>query len=318
MNTETRPLVSIITPVLNRQAMIGRCLMSVAKQTHPRIEHIIVDGGSTDGTLDVLRSFQETHPITWISGPDAGMYDAINKGMELAHGDILAYLNSDDLYLPWSVEVAASALRRRGDLCYGDMAVMAERRVGKRFFIQYYPAFDRKHFTYEGALGQPSVFWTRSVMDKIGGFDTSYELIGDCEYWLRAARSGMTLHHVKDVLAIQVEHGETLRTRRPERLDEEWAMLRAAYAEWAGPPRREWQERLAAGTSWRANQLRLIASAHRSKPTAWPRFLAWLKREGVDIPASGLLWFSLPGRGGGRPSLVDLPPLERALDALAS
>ena len=224
------------------------------------------------------------------------MYDAINKGMELAHGEILAYLNSDDLYLPWSVEMAASALRRRGDLCYGDMAVMAERRVGKRFFIQYYPAFDRKHFTYEGALGQPSVFWTRSVMDRIGGFDTSYELIGDCEYWLRAARSGMTLHHVKDVLAIQVEHGETLRTRRPERLDEEWAMLRAAYAEWAGPPRREWQERLAAGTSWRANQLRFIASAHRSKPTAWPRFLAWLKREGVDVPASGLLWFSLPGR----------------------
>ena len=141
------------------------------------------------------------------------MYDAINKGMELAHGDILAYLNSDDLYLPWSAEVAASALSRRGDVCYGDMAVMAERRVGRRFFIQYYPAFDRKHFTYQGALGQPSVFWTRSVMDKIGGFDTSYELIGDCEYWLRAARSGMTLRHVKDVLAIQVEHGDTLRGR---------------------------------------------------------------------------------------------------------
>ncbi len=98
MSIGSSPLVSIITPVLNRRAFIRQCLMSVAKQTHPRIEHIVIDGGSTDGTLDVLRSFQRTHPIKWISGPDEGMYDAINKGMELANGDILAYLNSDDLY----------------------------------------------------------------------------------------------------------------------------------------------------------------------------------------------------------------------------
>ena len=94
------------------------------------------------------------------------MYDAINKGMALAQGDILAYLNSDDLYLPWSVEVAAARWGEEATSCYGDLAVMAARRVGRRFFIQYYPRFDRKHFTYAAALGQPTVFWTRSVVDR--------------------------------------------------------------------------------------------------------------------------------------------------------
>jgi GT2 family glycosyltransferase len=318
MSVGPHPLVSIITPVLNREAMIGRCLTSVAKQSFPRVEHIVVDGGSTDRTLDVIRSFERSHPIRWISGPDEGMYDAINKGLSLAHGDVLAYLNSDDLYLPWTVEVAARSLGRGGDVLYGDLAVIAERRVGRRFFIQYYPSFDRTHFTYEAALGQPSVFWTRSVIDRIGLFDASYELIGDCEYWLRAARSGMTLRHVNEVLAVQVEHGDTLRTRLPQLLDREWTTLRDSYSDWAGPPRAPWKEALATSVSWRANQLRFIAAAHRSEPKAWPMFLAWLRDQGVDVPASGLFWYSLPGRRGGRPSIVDMPPLERALESLAS
>ena len=187
MSVGPGPLVSIITPVLNRESMIGRCLASVAKQRYPRIEHIVVDGGSTDGTLDVIRAFERSNSIRWTSGPDGGMYDAINKGLAVAQGEILAYVNSDDLYLPWSVEVAARSLGQEADIIYGDLAVMAARR----FFIQYYPRFDQKHYTYEGALGQPTVFWTRSVVDRIGTFDASYELIGDCEYWLRAARSGM-------------------------------------------------------------------------------------------------------------------------------
>ena len=312
------PLVSIITPVLNREGMIGHCLTSVAKQTYPRVEHIVVDGGSTDGTLDVLRSFERSHPIRWISGPDDGMYEAINKGLNLASGDVLAYLNSDDLYFPWSLEVAARSLSQGGDVVYGDLAVIRERGAGRRFFIQYYPSFDRTHFTYEAALGQPSVFWTRSVIDRIGLFDASYELIGDCEYWLRAARSGLTLRHINEVLAVQVEHGDTLRTRFPERLEREWRTLRSSYAAWAGPPRPPWKRALAAAVSWRANQLRFIAAAQRAEPKRWSMFLTWLKNYGVDVPASGLLWCSLPVRRGGRPSIVDMRPLERALEILVS
>jgi GT2 family glycosyltransferase len=318
MTSGDQPLVSIITPVLNREAMIGRCLTSVAKQTYPRVEHIIVDGGSTDGTLDVIRSFERTHPVRWISGSDEGMYDAINKGLNLARGDVLAYVNSDDLYFPWTLEVAARALDRGRDVVYGDLAVMRERKAGRRFFLQYYPSFDRTHYTYEAALGQPSVFWTRSVIDRIGLFDASYQLIGDCEYWLRAARSGMTLRPVNEVLAVQVEHRDTLRTRFPELLEREWTTLRSSYAAWAGPPRAPWKTAIAAAISWRANQFRFIAAAHRSDPKAWPMFLAWLRDHRIDVPASGLFWYALPGRRGRRPLMFDMPPLERALEALTS
>ena len=162
------------------------------------------------------------------------------------------------------------------------------------------------------------MFWTRSVVDRIGTFDASYELIGDCEYWLRAARSGMKLRHVNEVLAVQMEHPDTLRMRHPDVLDREWATLRACFADWAGPPKAPWKEALAASVSWRANQLRFIAAAHRSQPKSWPMFLGWLKDQGVEVPASGLFWCSIPRRRIGRPPMVDLPPLERALESLAS
>src|SRR6266511_2126965 len=111
-----RPLVSIITPALNRVETLGTCLASVASQTYEPIEHIVVDGGSTDGTVEMLGGYRASHRFQWISRPDDGMYDAINKGISLAHGDVLAYLNSDDLYLPWSVEVAVRALEPGIDL----------------------------------------------------------------------------------------------------------------------------------------------------------------------------------------------------------
>ena len=318
MNVGTSPLVSIITPVLNREEMIGRCLASVAKQSYARVEHIVVDGGSTDGTLDIIRSFERSHPIRWISGPDEGMYDAINKGLDLARGDVLAYVNSDDLYFPWSLDVAARSLSRGGDVVYGDLGMMMEREAGRRFFLQYYPSFDRTHYTYEAALGQPSVFWTRSVVDRIGLFDASYKLIGDCEYWLRAARSGMTLRHVNEVLAVQMEHRDTLRAQFPELLEREWTTLRSSYGAWAGPPRAPWKRTIATSVYWRAHQLRFIAAAHRSDPKAWPMFLAWLRVHRIDVPASGLFWYGLPGLGGRRPMMIDMPPLERALEALIS
>ena len=118
-------LVSIVTPTLNRADSIGDVLASVAAQTHGSIEHIIVDGGSTDGTVEVVERFSRTarYPIRWISEPDTGMYDAINKGLRMARGDVVAYLNSDDLYFPWSVETAVRTLQEGCDFVFGDVAI---------------------------------------------------------------------------------------------------------------------------------------------------------------------------------------------------
>ncbi len=143
-----RPLVSIITPVLNRVETMRTCLASVARQTYQPIEHIVVDGGSTDGTLELVEAHRASHRFQWISEPDKGMYDAINKGMSLAQGDVLAYLNSDDLYLPWSVGVAAHALRPGIELIYGDLGVLSADANGKprAFSIQFYPDFDLRYY----------------------------------------------------------------------------------------------------------------------------------------------------------------------------
>ena len=305
MNDREAPLVSIITPVLNRRDRIARAINSVAKQHYPHIEHIVVDGGSSDGTLDVLRSFESSLAFRWVTGPDEGMYDAINKGMELAHGDVVAYLNSDDLYFPWSVETAVRALHGDADMVYGDLAVLVERLSDFRFRLQYYPGFSPKYYTYVGALGQPTVFWKRAVTNRIGTFDPSYRLIGDCEYWLRAARAGFRLRHVREVQALQTDHGDTLRERHPETLEREWATLRAAYADWAGPDRVPWLHRVESSVSWHLNQAIFIAAAQRSAPVGWPRFLHWLSENDIEVPMSRLFWSALPGRMGQGHPLVD-------------
>src|SRR4029079_2623963 len=100
----TRPLVSVVTPTLNQARFLERTLASVRGQTYPNIEHIVVDGGSTDGALEILERERRAGTLRTTSGPDAGMYDAVNKGLGMATGEVLAYLNSDDAWLPWAVE----------------------------------------------------------------------------------------------------------------------------------------------------------------------------------------------------------------------
>jgi glycosyltransferase involved in cell wall biosynthesis len=117
----------------------------VAAQTYPNVEHIVVDGGSTDGTIEIVEAFESSHALRWISEPDGGMYEAVNKGLRLARGALLAYVNSDDMYLPWSVEVAAEQLSRGADLVFGDMGLLT--RGWKTFRPQFYRPFDLNYYT---------------------------------------------------------------------------------------------------------------------------------------------------------------------------
>jgi glycosyltransferase involved in cell wall biosynthesis len=177
-HVRAKPLVSIVTPVLNRASTVGLTLASVAAQSYPNIEHIVVDGGSTDGTVEVLDRFDSPHELRWFSGTDRGMYDAVNKGLGRARGEILAYINSDDLYLPWSVEVAVAHLSTtRTDLVYGDMGMLTRSRS---LNPKFYRSFDLNYYTHFEAIGQPTVFWNASVTERIGTFDETYQLIGDC------------------------------------------------------------------------------------------------------------------------------------------
>src|SRR4030042_2589290 len=135
------PLVSIVTPSYNKARFIEETILSVKNQTYPRIEHIIIDGGSTDGTLDIIRKYSDS--LTWISEPDKGQSDAINKGWKMSKGEILAYLNADDTYMPRAVETAVKFLADNMDvgLVYGECNIINEhgKVIGKYVADEFKP-----------------------------------------------------------------------------------------------------------------------------------------------------------------------------------
>ena len=153
----TNPLVSIVTPSYNKGSFVEETILSIKNQTYPHIEHIVMDGGSTDGTLDIMRKYSDS--ITWISEPDKGQSDAINKGWRMAKGEILAYLNADDTYMPWAVETAMKFLEQNPDLdmVYGDCNIINEQGT----VIDRYPSteFDLiKLASSQNMIPQPTVF----------------------------------------------------------------------------------------------------------------------------------------------------------------
>jgi glycosyltransferase involved in cell wall biosynthesis len=176
------PLVSIVTPSLDQGRFLEEAIRSVAEQNYPSIEHVVVDGGSTDETLEVLRR----HPhVRWVSEPDEGQADAIAKGFRLAGGEILAWLNADDLYLPGAVATAVAALREHGaHVVYGGWRQVDER--GETIKDVAARPFDYRELLEErNTIAQPSTFFTREAYEAVGGVDTSYRYAMDYELWLR-------------------------------------------------------------------------------------------------------------------------------------
>ncbi len=222
--TDQRPIVSIVTPTLNQAGFIEDALASVAGQTYEPIEHIVVDGGSNDGTLEILRRWGETGRIRWISGPDLGMYDAINKGLAITSGSILAYLNSDDLYFPWTVAAAVAGLARRpkAGAVFGD-SITVELSTGAQYAV-FQPPFRRSIVAaagpWAGLIVQPTVFWRRSAWETIGPFDANLRFVGDREYFLRLGRL-FPVERLDEFLAIERHHAAALSTAQREQLARE-------------------------------------------------------------------------------------------------
>src|SRR5680860_324895 len=145
--TSDLPLVTVVTPTLNRAATLPRCLDSVQAQTYPHIEHLVVDGGSTDGSIELLEARAAQGGLRFSSGRDRGMYDAINKGMASAKGEVLAYLNSDDAYLPWTIATSVEVIAQGADMVFGDLARVEYKDDPATVALQFYPPFDLNHYT---------------------------------------------------------------------------------------------------------------------------------------------------------------------------
>jgi glycosyltransferase involved in cell wall biosynthesis len=199
VRVNTPPVVSIVTPSFNQGSFIRETIDSVLSQDYPHLDYQVIDGGSTDDTLAVLKSYGDR--VKWVSEKDRGQADAINKGMAEARGEIRAYLNSDDLLRPGAVSRVVEHFRARPacDLVYGRDALIDARGT----YLGMYPTAE---YSFEAladccCISQPAAFWRARLAKAIGPFDESLHLVMDYEYWLRADRAGCVLEHVPDVLA---------------------------------------------------------------------------------------------------------------------
>ncbi len=180
------PLVTIITPSFNQAAFLEKAICSVLEQDYPKLEYIVVDGGSTDGSMEIIKRYE--HRLAWwVSEKDQGQSDAINKGLTRANGEIVAWLNSDDFYLPGAVSSAVTALQEHPDwgLVYGNM--LAVDGEGALLNIQRFDNWKLDDLLCFHILGQPSVFLRKSVLDRAGAVDTRFHYLLDHHLWIRMA-----------------------------------------------------------------------------------------------------------------------------------
>src|ERR1043166_6156224 len=204
---DVAPRVSIVTPSLNQGRFIKRTIDSVLSQDYPNIEYMVVDGGSSDATLDILKAYGER--LTWIAEPDRGQAHAVNKGIGRSTGRILCYLNSDDTLLPNAISTVAEWFVKNPDtdLLYGDANYIDVDDV----VMGRYPTAD---YSFERLMAdccicQPAAFWTADIAKRVGPFDENLHTALDYDYWLRIDRAGGTLRHIPRLLANSRIHLET-------------------------------------------------------------------------------------------------------------
>jgi glycosyltransferase involved in cell wall biosynthesis len=181
-----RPLVSIVTPSFNQGRFIRETIESVLSQGYPDIEYLVMDGGSTDETVKILQEYGDR--LTWVSEPDRGQADAINKGWRRARGAIVAYLNSDDTYLPDAVERAVGALLEHPEAgaVYGEGYHVDEAAT----ILERYPTepFSMARLEETCFICQPTVFLRREIVERVGYLDESLQYCMDYELWIRIGR----------------------------------------------------------------------------------------------------------------------------------
>ena len=192
--------ISIITITYNSASSLQRALDSVQSQTYKDIEHVIIDGASTDGTRKLIEAYAKQHKnVKWVSEKDNGIYDAINKGIRLATGDVIGFLHSDDmLYSVDSIgQIAAALEQNQADVVYGDLQYMRGNKVVRRWKSN---TFNPRALKYGWMPPHPTVYVRREVYQQVGEYDSWFRISADYDMILRIFTAGYNTHYIPEVL----------------------------------------------------------------------------------------------------------------------
>ena len=226
------PLVSIITPSYNQAEFIETNILSISRQQYPNIEHIVVDGGSSDATLHILKKHENTYNLRWVSEPDNGQAHAINKGFDMAGGDILAYLNSDDSYINSKVigsVVDCFKANANIDMVYGSYNITNSEGAVLRHIKP--PLFSFRLLLKSGFIPQPTVFLRRTVLSKTGLLDESLHYGMDLDLWFRVHKTNAEIRRLDlDIANFRLHSQSKTVSQTAKMIREGYLIVRPRYS----------------------------------------------------------------------------------------
>jgi len=208
------PFVTIVTPSFNQGKFIRETIESVLNQDYPNIEYWVIDGGSTDETIDILKSYGDS--INWVSEKDCGQADAVNKGISRAQGSIIGWLNSDDTYLEGSISHVVNFMNDHpeADMIYGEgYFIDTNSNIIDRYNTE---KFNRKRLAETCMICQPTVFLTKEIVNKVGLLDENLDLCMDYELWMKIADIGKVMYTSKYLATSRMYAENKTLSRRKE------------------------------------------------------------------------------------------------------
>ncbi len=227
------PKISIVTPSFNQAQFLERTILSVLNQNYPNLEYIVMDGGSTDGSVEIIKKY-EKRLAYWVSEKDGGQADAIGKGFRRSTGQILAFFNSDDVYLPGTLLRVGRAFREDPSvgLVYGNMCLIDEndRIIGERRLTPFVPYLSRLGMLYGGfGIYQPAAFWTKTLYDQVGGVAAEFKFAMDTDLLLRLALTGAKFRFLREYFTAFRMHSNSKTSTIRHIAREEGQIIRGRY-----------------------------------------------------------------------------------------
>jgi glycosyltransferase involved in cell wall biosynthesis len=265
------PRVSIVTPSYNQARYLEETMLSVLDQGYPNLEYIVMDGGSTDGSVDIIRRHRERLAY-WVSERDGGQCDALNRGFARATGEILAWLNSDDTYEPGAINAVAESLQRDPGtrLVYGEGWYVDDAGVRIRPCKFVSKEFRGNYLVNRDPILQQAAFWTQDLWEEVGPLDESLHWVFDWDWFIRAHQR-TAFHYIPRFLANYRVHAQAKTRSKDIRRRMEQAWITRTYGSWWHPNHIVQQARIQA---YRAERM----------TDRWPRWLASPIRALASVP----------------------------------